>query len=193
MEAPRGAWLLGLGLGTTALLVVWASPETPGRLGRGSPAPSFELLSLEGPPSSLNDAAGQVLLVNFWATWCKPCEDEMPSMEKLYLELADEGFQLVAISVDDDPDAVRDFQERLQLSFPILLDSDRKVAERYQTYRFPESFLIDPAGEVVERYVGPKRWDEAAYVQRIRRLLAQGRQARSGVPGQGIGGGQRLS
>jgi len=174
--------VLGLGLGFAALLVVWTAPETPRRLGRGSVAPDFELPALDGRSASLEDTAGQLRLVNFWATWCKPCEDEMPSMQKLYGELADDGFELIAISVDEDPEAVRRFQERYQLSFPILLDSEQEVSARYQTYRFPESFLIDPAGEVVERYVGPKHWDDEAYLQRLRRLLPDDRRPRVALP-----------
>ena len=192
MKSAPGAWLLGVGLGAATLFVLWTAPETPSPVGRGSEAPAFELPSLDGGSASLADAAGQVLLVNFWATWCKPCEDEMPAMEKLYRDLADEGFLLVAISVDDDPELVRAFRERLQLSFPILLDPDATVAKRYQTYRYPESFLIGPGGDVVERYVGPKRWDEGAYVQRIRKLLAGGREARSGLPARGVGAGRGL-
>jgi len=192
VKSPPGAWLLGLGLGAAALFVVWSAPETPSPVGRGSEAPAFELPSLDGGSESLADAGGKVLLVNFWATWCKPCEDEMPAMEKLYQALADEGFLLVAISVDDDTEAVKAFRERLQLSFPILLDPGATVAKLYQTYRYPESFLIGPGGDVVERYVGPKPWDDAAYVQRIRRLLAGGRQARSGPLVGGVGAGRGL-
>ena len=179
---PRGPWLLGVGLVVAVVVVVWTAPETPGRLGRGSPAPGFDLLDLDGRSQSLDDAAGRVRLINFWATWCKPCEDEMPAMENLYQQLAGEGFELIAISVDEDEEAVRQFQERLQLSFTILLDPQQEVAESYQTYRFPETFLIDGSGQIVERYVGPKPWDDEAYVQRVRRLLQEGRQARTGIP-----------
>jgi len=193
VKSLPGAWLLGLGLGAATLFVVWTAPETPSPVRRGSEAPAFELPSLDGGVTALSDAAGQVILVNFWATWCKPCEDEMPAMEKLYRDLGDEGFLLVAISVDDDMEAVKAFQERLNLSFPILLDPGATVAKRYQTYRYPESFLIGPGGNVVERYVGPKPWDDRAYVQRIRKLLAAGRQARSGLRGEGVGAGRGLS
>jgi peroxiredoxin len=94
----------------------------------------------------------------------------MPAMERLYRRLAPEGFELVAISVDHDVEAVRSFRERLGLSFPILLDPDQQAAIRYQTFRFPESLLIGPDGVIVERYVGAKDWDAQAYVERIRRL-----------------------
>ena len=92
-------------------------------------------------------------------------------MERLYRRLAPEGFELLAVSVDADAEPVRAFQERMALSFPILLDPDQEAARRYQTFRFPESLLIGPDGAVIERYVGAKEWDAPAYVARIRRLL----------------------
>lgn len=98
----------------------------------------------------------------------------MPAMERLYRRLAPDGFELLAVSVDADVEPVREFRERLGLSFPILLDPEQEVARRYQTFRFPESLLIGPDGVVVERYIGGKEWDADAYVERIRRLLRAG-------------------
>lgn len=97
----------------------------------------------------------------------------MPAMERLYSALGRDDFELVAISVDDDPDAVGPFVERLGLSFPVLLDGDQQVAARYQTFRFPESLLVGRDGVIVERYIGEKDWDADAYVERIRRLVGQ--------------------
>ena len=95
----------------------------------------------------------------------------MPAMERLYQSLRGDGLELLAISVDDEAAVVQAFGERLQLSFPLLLDASKDVADAYQTFRFPESFLIDRDGTVVERYIGPKEWDAQAYQDRIRRLL----------------------
>jgi peroxiredoxin len=95
----------------------------------------------------------------------------MPAMEKLYRTLRSDGFELIAISVDDEVAAVATFRERLGLSFPILMDTGKEVASAYQTFRFPETFLVGRDGIVVERYIGPKDWAAPAYVDRIRRLL----------------------
>ena len=177
MPSRLGPWLIALAVGAAAAFAVLSGPGAPAPVGRGSPAPGFTLERLaDGAPVSLSDLRGQVVLVNFWATWCKPCEDEMPAMERLYRMLRAEGFELLAISVDHDPDEVRRFRERLGLSFPILLDPGQQVARAYLTFRFPESLLIDPDGVVLERYIGAKEWDAEAYVERIRRLL------RAGVP-----------
>jgi len=117
------------------------------------------------------DHRGQVVLINFWATWCKPCEDEMPAMQRLYAELQPLGFELLAVSVDKEAPEVAAFRDKMSLTFPILLDSDESVSRLYQTAGYPESLLIDRDGVVVERYVGPREWDDAAYVERIRKLL----------------------
>lgn len=140
-------------------------------LGRGDVAPAFDLPRLAGGRTSLAGLEGRVALINFWATWCKPCEDEMPAMQRLYDGLAGDGFELLAISVDESVDDVRAFNERLALSFPVLLDPDQEAARRYQTTGFPESILVDREGRIVERYVGPREWDHPDYQARVRRLM----------------------
>ena len=142
-------------------------PIEPGHL-----APAFSLPVLGGDASlSLESLRGKIVLLNFWATWCKPCEDEMPAMERLYRALGSQGFELIAISVDEDPRAVEEFTTRMGLTFPILLDPEKRAADAYQSYRFPESYLIDREGVLVTRYIGPRDWDAPAYLDRIRRLL----------------------
>jgi peroxiredoxin len=151
---------------------LWFGSSTPPPVGRGSVAPKLELLGLDShAPYSLAEYRGQVVLVNFWATWCKPCEDEMPAMERLYAELHPRGFELLAISVGEDADIVRTFRDRLGITFPILLDPDKAVAADWQTFAFPESLLVDRDGKILERYVGPRDWDAPAYVARVRSLL----------------------
>jgi len=169
-----GAWALTAAVAIAALLALFAGSSTPLPVGRGVPAPDFSLPSLsDNRIVDLDSLSGKVVLVNFWATWCKPCEDEMPAMERLYRTLSGSGFELIAISVDDDRALVESFAARLGLSFPILLDPQQEAAKAYQTFRFPESLLVGRDGIVVERYIGSKDWDADAYVARIRRLLAE--------------------
>jgi len=154
-----------------AVALVWLGGAGGDPIERGSVAPGFTLERLDGGPVSLADQRGRVVLVNFWATWCEPCKEEMPAMERLYEEHRDAGFELLAISVGEKPEPVRAFRDSLELSFPILLDPDKSVSRAYQTYRFPESYLVDREGVVVERYVGPRQWDHEAYRERVGRLL----------------------
>ena len=118
-------------------------------------------------------------MVNFWATWCEPCESEMPAMERLYGALPHDGFELIAVAIDDEESTVQTFQDAYRLSFPIVLDLDQRVYQAYQTMGVPESLLIDRDGRIVERYVGPREWDAPEYVERIRELIQGNRLAGS--------------
>ena len=174
MTDRLGVWVLAVGIAAGAIWVITQGERPPPPIAAGIEAPGFSLPKLDGETVALEDLRGQVVLVNFWATWCKPCEDEMPAMERLYQQLAPEGFEMLAVSVDDGPEPVREFQERLALSFPILLDPEKSVAETYQAFRFPETVLVARDGTLAARYIGPREWDDPAYVERIRRLLGDG-------------------
>lgn len=147
------------------------APPVPDPLRPGAPAPDFELPRFEGGRESLSAQRGKVVLINFWATWCRPCLEEMPSMERLYQDLAGEAFEMLAISVDESAEPIGAFRERLGLTFPILLDPEQRVAEAYQTFHYPESYLIDPEGRIVSRYIGPRDWSSSLYREHIRTLL----------------------
>ena len=182
-QDPRAAsqraaapWVVGLVLLGMGLALILMGESVPAPLARGEAAPDFELPLLDDrSPVTLSEQRGRVVLLNFWATWCKPCEDEMPSMERIYRELAPEGFEMIAVSVDKDFPEVAAFRDRLDLSFPIAMDTTEEVARRYQLQGYPESLLIDGEGRLVERYVGPRAWDDPAYVSRIRALMRDGR------------------
>ncbi len=164
--------LIGLVLGGGIFWALLTGDATRDPIEPGHPAPAFSLPILGGKTSlSLGSLRGKVVLLNFWATWCKPCEDEMPAMESLYRALGSQDFELIAISVDDDRQAVEEFTSRMGLTFPVLLDPEKRVSDAYQSDRFPESYLIDREGVLVARYIGPRQWDAPAYVDRIRRLL----------------------
>jgi len=159
-----------LAAGVAWALVHGSRPLPP--IEAGIAAPAFALPRLaDGEELALSSLRGKVVLVNFWATWCRPCEAEMPAMERLYQSLKDREFELVAISVDEKREDVAAFRERLGLSFPILLDPGKDVAGEYQSQRFPESYLIGRDGVLVQRYIGPREWDAPEYRARIQRLL----------------------
>jgi peroxiredoxin len=172
MPGRAGAWLVGTAVVFSAVFAILSGSSAPPPVRNGARAPAFELPRIGGGASlNLEQLSGKIVLVNFWATWCKPCEDEMPAMERLYQALRGSGFELVAISVDEDEALVDAFVRRLGLSFPVLMDSSQRVAVAYQTFRFPESLLVGRDGVIVDRYIGPKEWDAEAYLSRIRGLL----------------------
>lgn len=176
--------LLGAAVAVVAFVLVLRSDVGSPPVARGAKAPAFdlprlamsagELAETDEPVAmtlSLDSLMGRVVLVNFWATWCEPCEREMPAMERMVKALPEDRFELVAVAIDDDEALVRAFQDRYALSFPIVLDLDQAVSNAYQTMGVPESLLIDQQGRIVERYVGPREWDEPEYVERIRALI----------------------
>ena len=157
-----------------AALVVWGLDRAPTPLAEGEAAPSLALPRLgDGEVVRLDALRGRPVLVNFWATWCKPCEEEMPAMERLYGALRSHGFELLAVSVDVGDDEVSAFRDRLGLSFPILRDPDRAEATRWQSLRFPESWLVAPDGRIAARFIGPRDWDAPEYAARIRALAGE--------------------
>ena len=147
----------------------------------GYPAPGFQVTDLDGNPVTLADYEGRVILLNIWATWCAPCRAEMPSMERLYGEIASEDFEIVAVSVDA-PVGERDwggmpggdpiaFAESLGLTFPIVLNQTGEIRRAYHTTGVPESFLIGRDGIIYKHYAGETRWDSEANVDLVRRLV----------------------
>lgn len=140
---------------------------------QGSVAPDFSLLRSDGNGTvALSQLRGKVVLLNFWATWCPPCVREMPALQRLHEKLAGDDFVVIAISVDEDPEEVADFVARRGLTFPILLDPDHKIANLYQTIKYPETFLIDRNGIVaVSRFAGDRDWDKDVWVSAIREVI----------------------
>jgi len=138
----------------------------------GDSAPNFTLPGLDGKMVSLSDHRGHVVLVNIWATWCPPCVDEMPSMEKLYQELKNENFEILAISIDAFGEkAVAPFMKKYNLSFPALMDPDGTVKTLFQTTGVPESFIINQEGILIEKVIGPRDWATPPVVGFFRNLL----------------------
>ena len=141
-------------------------------LGKGVPARNFTFPGLDGKKVSLADYKGKVVLLNIWATWCAPCVAEMPSMEKLYQELKDEGFELLAVSVDESgAEAVTPFMKKHKLSFPVLLDTQGDIKILYQLTGIPESFIIDKDGIIVEKVIGPRDWAASGAISYFRNLI----------------------
>lgn len=147
----------------------------------GSRAPDFAYPSLDDGEMRLSDYEDHVVLVNIWATWCEPCRQEMPSMERLYQALRGEDFEIFAVSVDapiGQTDAsgyaggdLAAFAKEYGLSFPILHDPSGGIRQTYQATGVPESFLIAKGGLIYKKVAGPTEWDLPVNQELIRRLL----------------------
>lgn len=125
----------------------------------GAAAPDFTLVNMDGEKVSLSDFHGQVVVINFWATWCPPCREEKPTMEHIYTTFKDEGLVILAVNVEENGhQVVSQYLMSNDYSFPILLDSKAVLQRLYGVYRFPESFVIDRDGVVVERIIGGRDW-----------------------------------
>ena len=108
---------------------------------------------------TLSDLSGKVVFLNFWATWCPPCREEMPSMESLYSRFRNREFEMIAVNCMEGDATVREFKEDFSLSFPIPLDSDGRVTSSYGIQGIPTTFIIDKEGRIVSRLVGSIDWD----------------------------------
>jgi peroxiredoxin len=128
-------------------------------LQEGRPAPDFTFPDLDARKVRLSDFRGKVVLVNIWATWCPPCRDEMPSMQKLYERFKGEHFEILAVSIDaDGREAVAPFMQQMNLTFPALLDPKEKIRSLYGITGVPESFIVDRDGILVNKVIGPMDW-----------------------------------
>jgi len=138
-----------------------------------SKAPDFTLREVNGNTVSLSGHRGNLVFLNFWATWCGPCRQEMPSMQQLYRELGGQGLSMLAINEKESGAQVSNFMRNYGLSFPALLDADGKVSAAYRVWGLPTTFLIDGSGTIVGTKSGPKEWTSREVVAALRSLLGE--------------------
>ena len=137
-------------------------------------APDFTFPEIDGVEVSLSDFKGKVVLVNIWATWCKPCVDEMPSMEKLYKKFNGQNFEILAVSIDEaGRDSVAPFMSKYKLTFPALIDSKGTIISLYGATGVPESFIIDKNGILVNKIVGATNWATPEAFRFFQELIQQ--------------------
>lgn len=123
-----------------------------------SPSPDFTLPNLGGEKVSLKDFRGKLLLLNFWASWCAPCREEMPAMERLYQKYRDHGFVIVGVNLKDDKKSALSFVKELKITFPIAFDPKGEVGLIYGAWGLPATYLIDANGIALARAWGPADW-----------------------------------
>jgi peroxiredoxin len=137
----------------------------------GDRAPSFTIAADNGKTYTAADFGGKLLLVNFWATWCPPCVEEIPSLNEMYRQLGPKGLVILAISQDKDPAAYKQFLEKNPLAFPTVRDPSEDIQLSYGTIQIPESYLIDRSGHVVRKYISSQPWASPQMIQDVQSLL----------------------
>lgn len=156
-----------------ALFVARQQRQGPA-LASGATAPDIKLPDLDGREQMLGALRGKVVVLNFWATWCPPCVEEMPSLDGLHRALGPQGIVVLGVSVDEDASALRRFVQEHRLSLAVLQDpGGRQAAAAYGVRGYPETVVVGPDGLVIESYRGPARWDTPEALNHFRALLAR--------------------
>lgn len=166
------------------ILLAWLTRDRFQPVGPGQEAPAFQAVNLQGDSVSLEDHRGKVILLNIWATWCPPCREEMPSMQRLHEALEGRDFEIIAVSVDAEEGTtdeqgnvggdVAEFVEEYGLTFTVLHDPSGRIQDTYQTTGVPESFVINRDGIIYQKVSGASEWDDRQHRQLIERLLDGG-------------------
>jgi cytochrome c biogenesis protein CcmG/thiol:disulfide interchange protein DsbE len=180
----RSPYLWAIAAVLAVVITAWVGRESYQPVITGARAPDYVANAVEtGEPVAISDYEGRVILVNVWATWCAPCLQEMPSMQRLYESLGDTDFEILAISIDARAGQkdefgrpggdLRAFADKLGLTFPILHDPGGGVQRVYQTTGVPETFLIGRDGIIYKKVAGGTEWDLPVNQDLVRRLLAE--------------------
>lgn len=151
-------------------LIVHAS--TAAALAPGAKMPEIGLQALSGKGVDVAALTGKVVIVDFWATWCAPCRESMPELEKLYKKYADRGLTVVGVSVDKEAGVIKPFLEKLQVTFPIVHDGAHSLADKFAPARMPSSYVIDRKGVVRYVHGGYHPGDVAALEKELQELLS---------------------
>ncbi len=165
----KGLKILLLG----AMLVIFAASGLASSSLEGQTAPDFVLRSASGENLRLSEFRGDVVMINFWATWCGPCRQEMPLLDDLYGRYQRVGFNLLGVNIDDDSRRAMQMVEELGVSFPVLFDESKEVSKLYKVDAMPVTILVDRTGTVRHVHHGYKPGYEDKYLTEIRSLLRE--------------------
>jgi peroxiredoxin len=137
----------------------------------GDKAPDFQITADNGRPLARSNFGGRLLVLNFWATWCPPCIEEMPSLDKFQRRLANSGVVVAGVSVDTNERAYRELLRKTNVSFLTARDPEARISSSYGTFKFPETYVIDGKGTVLRKIVGPTDWMAPEMLSYIQSLL----------------------
>jgi peroxiredoxin len=169
---------------TLSRRLIWASSATVAGLcvlvagslkepvvNTGDRAPNFKVNTDKGKTISRSEFGGKVLVLNFWATWCPPCIDEIPSLDEMARQLGPKGVVVLGVSVDRNQETYRKFLAGLRPSFETALDPAADISASYGTYKYPETYIIDSEGRVRQKHIGGRNWTDPEIIKSIEALL----------------------
>lgn len=156
-----------------AAVLLAACGKTPPVAVVGKPAPGFSLVDRQGKTWKLSGLRDQVVFVNFWASWCPPCREELPSMENLYRSMPADRFKMLSILYKDEPAAADALAATFGITFPVLVDPGDKTGQAYGLTGVPETFIVDKKGVLREKFIGPRQWDSPQARQMLMKYLAE--------------------
>jgi peroxiredoxin len=139
----------------------------------GKPAPDFELVDTDGKLHRLSDYRGKTVILNFWATWCPPCREEIPSMNRAWQQLRHEDVVMLAVNMGEDEDTIFVFTADYPAEFPLLLDRDGAVIAEWPVKGLPTTYIIAPDGRIAYRAIGGRAWDDSGILEVLRALQKQ--------------------
>ena len=137
----------------------------------GDTAPDFEITTDSGKRITRADFGGRLLVLNFWATWCPPCVEEMPSLDAFQKRMAASGVVVLGVSVDTSEPQYREFLRKAKVSFLTARDPQAVISAEYGTFKYPETYVIDSHGTVLQKHIGARLWNEEKLIQEIQALL----------------------
>lgn len=141
------------------------------RMSAAAPVSAFDLKSLDGRTVRSQELTGKVVLLNFWATWCGPCKEEMPSLARLQSQFDSTEFQVVTVTTDMHPQGIKQFLDHLGIRLPVLFDENQDVSRSFMVRGLPTTVLITQDGRAVGRAVGPRAWDSEESIALVRHVL----------------------
>lgn len=159
--------LLTIILSPVNLSSLHAAPINLTRLETPQTAPSFQLIDLDNKVHTLADYKGKPLIINFWATWCAPCRAELPAFNRAWAKVKDQGIQMLAVNIGEDPNAVFSFIKDYPINFRVLLDQESDQLANWQMIGLPTTFILNYKGEVVYQTVGEREWDNDELLTKV--------------------------
>jgi peroxiredoxin len=160
-------------IGLCLVAMTWAIADTfhEPLVMAGDKAPDFRIATDNGLFISRSDFGGKLLVLNFWASWCPPCIEEMPSLDQFQRDMAGSGVVVLGVSVDDNEHAYRALLQRAKPSFLTARDDEARISAEYGTFKYPETYLINTEGKVVAKMIGPRTWTDPELVSQVKMLL----------------------